>query len=90
MEREAWLNGWERLDDVVLIGTMVHCVGCGREQGLTCVAFSEEYEAPEKLPEFPFDEEMCPVCKLRNNRVIYVESSEDKLTQRLIALKGRK
>jgi len=63
-EREKWLNGWPRIGNSVLIGTGSHCAGCGKLHGVTCVAFSEGYVPPEKDPEWPFQEEGCPVCAM--------------------------
>lgn len=56
-----WLNGWPRISPhQVLIGTGVHCVGCGKLQGVTCVVFPEDWEArPE--PDWPFTEVDCPI-----------------------------
>jgi hypothetical protein len=62
--REQWLNGWVRmpLDPTsVLIGTVVHCVGCGKARGMISVVMSENEILPDKLPDWPFDEIMCPV-----------------------------
>jgi hypothetical protein len=61
--RTKWLNGWPLLNGQrhVLIGGGVHCAGCGRCFGVTCVSFDEGYVRPEKDPDWPFDEENCPV-----------------------------
>lgn len=66
-----WLNGWPLLigdgktpATAVLIGTAVHCIGCGKFHGITCVAFSDGYVSPEKLPDWPFIPKDCPVCYL--------------------------
>lgn len=64
MNREHWLNGWGRMGDYdVLIGTGVHCVGCGKDEGTVTVVFPADYQPPEKYPDWPFDEETCPVHK---------------------------
>jgi|SRR6267154_2657892 len=59
--RTKWLNGWPLLGRTVLVGSGVHCAGCGKDFGMTCVAIPEGYVAPEKLPDWPFDEDNCPV-----------------------------
>lgn len=68
MSRELWLNGWYRHGNTVLIGTGVHCAGCGKFHGGTCVAFSDDWAAPEKLPDWPYNEESCPLCSLEARR----------------------
>lgn len=58
-----WLHGWGRLgESAVLIGSGVHCIGCGRFYGATCVAFTEGWTPPGRLPDWPFREGDCPVC----------------------------
>ncbi len=61
--RTEWLNGWPQMYRVrVLIGTGVHCIGCGAFRGTTTVAFPEGYTSPPEPPDWPFDEGNCPVC----------------------------
>jgi hypothetical protein len=58
-----WLNGWPRMGLTgVLIGTATHCIGCGRFNGTTTVAFTEDWVPPGELPTWPFTAESCPVC----------------------------
>lgn len=57
----AWLHGWPLYGDTVLMGTGVHCAGCGRDFGTATVAFPESWTPPGPEPEWPFDEESCPV-----------------------------
>lgn len=64
---EKWLNGWSRRDDWVLIGSGLHCVGCGVCFGIICVVIDVNYVFPEKKPNYPF-EQPCPLCKLRAER----------------------
>lgn len=61
--REHWLNGWARTKDHVLIGTLIHCSGCGRISGMASVVFVEGQTEPEKHPDWKFNEVDCPVCK---------------------------
>ena len=61
-ERQKWLNGWPQVGNSVLIGSGVHCAACGRSYGITCIAIPLDYITPEKLPDWPFNEETCPVC----------------------------
>lgn len=61
-DREKWLNGWRRFGNSVQMGSAVHCAGCGKTRGVACVVIPEGYLPPEKEPEWPFDEESCPVC----------------------------
>lgn len=88
MAREDWLNGWQRNGDTVLLGTMVCCAGCGKEHGLTCVAFSDDWKLPEKDPAWPFERESCPICALQAR--VWAQAPEDKLTARLKALREQK
>lgn len=64
MTRMTWLNGWPLLPNYrsVLMGTGVHCSGCGKFFGIACVGFSENYVEPEREPDWPFDEDKCPIC----------------------------
>lgn len=84
-----WLNGWGRAGPTaVLIGTTVHCVGCGKFQGVATVGFEEGYKPPEKEPAWPFQEDDCPVCYLTDLLMkLEVEGREDKLTKRMLAYK---
>jgi hypothetical protein len=43
------------------MGTGVHCAGCGQFQGITSVVIDADWVSPEKDPDWPFDEENCPV-----------------------------
>lgn len=74
--RETWLHGWPRGKVDVLIGTGVRCVGCGKDYGVTTVAFPEGWEHwidRRPYPDWPFDEETCPVCWAMNK--LYGEPS---------------
>lgn len=54
MAREDWLNGWPRMGSTaVLIGTSVRCVGCGKDHGITTVAFDGETVFPSQEPAWP-------------------------------------
>ena len=65
MGRTDWLHGWSRLgNSAMLMGTGVHCVGCGKFYGITSVVFDDDWEEPSLEPEWPFDEDSCPVCTL--------------------------
>lgn len=68
MSRESWLNGWPRMGVQVIIGNATHCAGCGKFNGVTCVVIADDWESPEKMPDWPFDEENCPVCWLMHMR----------------------
>lgn len=60
----AWLNGWPRIGLTgVLIGTGVHCVGCGRFHGATSVIFDDDWNPPTDDPAYPFEQDNCPVCR---------------------------
>lgn len=57
-----WLNGWPRVGiNIVLMGTGLHCIGCGVCHGTTTVEF-KDFNFPEKKPDWPFKEDSCPVC----------------------------
>jgi hypothetical protein len=59
-----WMNGWSRLSlTAMLIGSGVHCVACGRLQGVTCVAITPNWTPPDKDPDWPFGQDNCPVCQ---------------------------
>lgn len=49
------------MDSNILMGTSLHCAGCGKLNGVICVVIEEDYDFPEKTPNWPFDEENCPV-----------------------------
>lgn len=59
----SWLNGWPRMGITgVLVGTGVHCIGCGALQGVTTVAIEEGWEPPP-TPLWPYEgERRCPIC----------------------------
>lgn len=64
---EAVWHGWPRPDEnglSVLIGTGVHCAGCGRFHGITSVAFDEGWEPPGPEPDWPYPQDACPVCEV--------------------------
>ena len=74
-----WLNGWPRMGLTgVLMGTGVHCVGCGTLHGVTCVVFPEDWSPPGPEPTFPFKRGDCPVCVATdpNNPVVDVAVAE--------------
>jgi hypothetical protein len=67
--REAWLNGWSRDRDHVSIGGSLRCAGCGGDLGVTCVAIDSAAVLPSaREPEWPFDEDGCPLCLLRTGQ----------------------
>lgn len=76
---EAWLNGWYRVGASVFIGTGVHCAGCGKFNGIGCVAIDPNAKWPETMPDWPFNEASCPLCTWRENP----PSPRDPLTERL-------
>lgn len=58
-----WLNGWPRLGtSTVLIGMCVHCIGCGRNYGVTTAALTNDWTPPPERPSWPFQHGDCPVC----------------------------
>ncbi len=63
---QDWLNGWfYDGTDTMLVGVMVHCVGCGKEFGMTCVFFPEGWKEPGPVPNWAFNQDKCPICDLR-------------------------
>lgn len=82
-DRNKWLNGWPLMEGAraVLIGTGVHCSGCGKDFGVATVAFPPGYKPPGRLPDWPFEEANCPVHSDRN---------EPTLAERLRAFKAAK
>ena len=84
-----YLNGWHKDDDYnVLVGNGLHCLGCGTCRGIICVTHHPEDVFPEKMPDYPFPEQDCPVCRLWES-----EGSEPKqkdISQRLAEHKAKK
>jgi hypothetical protein len=83
MTRETWHEGWYRTGDQIVNC----CAGCGVTLGMACIAATSEDAAPE--PQWPFDEETCPLCLLRN-RLYERDGPPDRLTERMLALRARK
>ena len=69
---EKWLNGWKRDGDIVQTGTAIHCAGCGRVLSLVSCVLIESSSFPDKNPEWPFQEDDCPICS-KEYRDITVE-----------------
>lgn len=67
-DREKWLNGWPRMGSSVLIGSAVHCAGCGAYGGITCVVIPDDWQDPEKLPDWPFEQSQCPICEILQHK----------------------
>ncbi len=59
-DRESWLKGWPRRMEMVIMGTGLHCAGCGKVAGCITVAFSGE-KPFRREPDWPFNEDTCPV-----------------------------
>lgn len=81
-----WLNGWARQGATVLVGTGLHCAGCGKHGGIVCVAFGDD-PMPTRSPDWPFPEDDCPICQLEAELAKY---PLDPLTARLLALQRSK
>lgn len=62
--REHWLNGWPRIGNIVIVGSSVHCAGCGKHWGVASVAIPEKWRSPERKPDYPFNGTDCPLCLL--------------------------
>lgn len=61
-EPMPWLNGWARHDlTTLLMGSGVHCIGCGRLLGVISVVFTADWSPPPE-PAWPFRPMECPVC----------------------------
>ena len=68
-----WLHGWPPIPansdhppTAVLMGTGVNCIGCGRFQGITCVAIDPDWIPPTEYPDWPFPQDSCPICWLQD------------------------
>lgn len=61
-DRESWLNGWHRSNHTVIVGAGMHCAGCGKFYGLTCVVIDPNDTRPKSDPNWPFEEQNCPIC----------------------------
>lgn len=70
MNREHWLQGWTRDRDQVLVGNQTFCAGCGKYRGSFTIAEDPATYKPHTTlrPEWPFNEDGCPVCYLRDKR----------------------
>lgn len=88
MNREKWLNGWDRNGWEVLIGTGVHCAGCGWFVGLATIAITGDEKWPDKLPDWPFEEATCPL----HPRALGEgpQYKVDRLTERMVALEKQR
>jgi hypothetical protein len=82
--RETWHEGWHRTGDQIF----TRCAGCGKTLGVACIAITSD-DAPIAEPQWPFDEETCPLCLLRN-RLYERDGPPDRLTERMLAMKARK
>jgi hypothetical protein len=81
--REDWLKGWNRVGSCnVLIGVGVHCVCCGKSHGVTTVSFEEGFEFPKERPDWPFEEENCPLCNYKSEP--YTSEQVSKLSLKVI------
>lgn len=59
----AWLHGWPRMGlSEVLIGSAMHCIGCGRLHGIISVVVNTDWTPPSEQPTWPFTPGDCPVC----------------------------
>lgn len=74
--REAWLNGWGRIGRIVIVET-VRCAGCGKDQGTATILVPEDWKMPDKLPDWPFNEEDCPICELEHRIIELVNKKID-------------
>ena len=91
-----WMNGWPwaTADSIILLGSGLHCVGCGQGLGTTCVAMGEDWQPPGPEPEWPFGRgpRQCPVCRLREQAELAISRADalngnDKLTARAAKLR---
>ncbi len=88
-DREQWLHGWPRMGHSVLIGTSVHCAGCGTDFGVTTVAFPEGWQPPGLEPSWPFEVEGCPVCEAAQREFATWPPRAIELYKRLRACEAR-
>lgn len=63
-DREVWLNGWTRRGAAVFTGGVTRCAGCGADRGVATFVIPDGYVPPERDPDWPFNEDDCPVCEL--------------------------
>lgn len=70
LQDRSWLHDWPVMEGSshVLVGTGVHCIGCGQLVGVTTVVFPEEWKPPGPDPDWPFKGADCPVCVLEQRR----------------------
>lgn len=64
--REGWLKGNHRNGTLVIHGSSLRCVGCGKTMGMISIAINIDDPIPGD-PDFPFREEDCPVCTNEKN-----------------------
>ncbi len=84
---EAWLKGWPRRGDVVW-AAQPHCAACGLLLGITCIALSGN--EPTEAPDWPFNQEDCPLCAFRDEVYRLREGPQDKLTERMLLLQKKR
>lgn len=87
MDREDWHKGYEIVGATMNCGHSF-CAGCGKLLGMACLALTGEEWPPE--PRWPFNEETCPVCYLRDKLMEHERGPVDKLTQRMLAMQAAK
>lgn len=65
--RESWLNGWLRSGDRVYMGA-IFCAGCGKLLGVPAFVITQlDIDSPPAGdPDWPFEEDGCPVCAGRD------------------------
>lgn len=59
-----WTHGHPRRGRYILIGSVVHCAGCGLAHGVVTAAIDVDTPVGQRaLPNFPFPVGDCPVCQ---------------------------
>ena len=70
-------------DTTVTWVNSVHCAGCGKHLGIFTVAIPDDYVAPPE-PTFPYEEEGCPTCLLREEIV----NPQTPMAERPVGMRG--
>lgn len=50
-------------------GGVTRCAGCGADRGVGTFVIPDGYVPPDRDPDWPFNEDDCPVCELMQLRM---------------------
>lgn len=83
-----WYDGYERISRTeIRVGIEVKCIGCGAIRGADCFV-CDGTEVVQ--PEFPFNQDNCPICLTRGHEVLLKEATVAQVRQRIQELQTEK